>query len=423
MSNVRRLPGPIADVWDWQRLGACRGRDSAQFFHPDGERGASRDRREAAAKAVCRTLPGARGVRRARARGPRALRRLGRLHRGRAAAAARDRLGGPGRPRDRPRSTSAGWRPGSARPHKSRCRPQRRPAAPAHGPADRDPLSRRSSRSMSRREDASSRVECPRRTRRPLLDGHLDAVPAGRAVGRRCGRLRVCVSPVVSVARTRRRVLARAWRPTARTTAARCRSTTVAASVGLLPRRRRRPAPRPCEMPRCCAQATPATIDRARPSGRCRPRGVSIRDCVLIGACARPAARHPVRVEVGEAGQLQLGEPLAWPTRSRTGRAPPSAPGSRARSAAARRSCRRRASRRGRRAAPRSACRQVQPSTDRLDHLVGAVERARASSSRSLSGYAEPARVADQVAADLVGDAGQRDVPLDHRPREQVVVA
>lgn len=57
MSNVRRLPGPIADIWDWQRLGACRGRDSAQFFHPDGERGSSRSRREAKAKAVCFACP------------------------------------------------------------------------------------------------------------------------------------------------------------------------------------------------------------------------------------------------------------------------------------------------------------------------------------------------------------------------------
>ena len=57
MTNVTRLPGPIADVWDWQRLGLCRGRDSAQFFHPDGERGASRGRREAAAKGVCRACP------------------------------------------------------------------------------------------------------------------------------------------------------------------------------------------------------------------------------------------------------------------------------------------------------------------------------------------------------------------------------
>ncbi|GAA4688581.1 WhiB family transcriptional regulator [Phytohabitans rumicis] len=57
MSNVRRLPGPIADIWDWQRLGACRGRDSAQFFHPDGERGSSRNRREARAKSVCAACP------------------------------------------------------------------------------------------------------------------------------------------------------------------------------------------------------------------------------------------------------------------------------------------------------------------------------------------------------------------------------
>ena len=66
MSNVRRLPGPIAELWDWQRLGACRGRDSAQFFHPDGERGSSRNRRETKAKAVCVTCPVRARVRRAR---------------------------------------------------------------------------------------------------------------------------------------------------------------------------------------------------------------------------------------------------------------------------------------------------------------------------------------------------------------------
>lgn len=57
MANVRRLPGPIADIWDWQRLGLCRGRDSSQFFHPDGERGSSRYRREAQAKELCRACP------------------------------------------------------------------------------------------------------------------------------------------------------------------------------------------------------------------------------------------------------------------------------------------------------------------------------------------------------------------------------
>lgn len=57
MTNVTRLPGPIADVWDWQRRGQCRGHDSTQFFHPDGERGASRYRRESAAKVLCDTCP------------------------------------------------------------------------------------------------------------------------------------------------------------------------------------------------------------------------------------------------------------------------------------------------------------------------------------------------------------------------------
>ena len=57
MSDITRLPGPSADVWDWQRNGACRGRDSAQFFHPDGERGASRMRREIAAKSLCQSCP------------------------------------------------------------------------------------------------------------------------------------------------------------------------------------------------------------------------------------------------------------------------------------------------------------------------------------------------------------------------------
>ena len=39
-----------------------------------------------------------------------------------------------------------------------------------------------------------------------------------------------------------------------------------------------------------------------------------------------------------------------------------------------------------------------------------------------LQRYAEEPRVADQVAADLVGDAGQRDVALDHRAGQQLRV-
>ncbi|HCK78959.1 MAG TPA: WhiB family transcriptional regulator [Actinobacteria bacterium] len=57
MADLSRLPGPNADLWDWQLEGACRGLDSAVFFHPEGERGSARARREANAKAVCATCP------------------------------------------------------------------------------------------------------------------------------------------------------------------------------------------------------------------------------------------------------------------------------------------------------------------------------------------------------------------------------
>ncbi len=57
MSDVSRLPGPIDYAWQWQRHGACRGMDSAVFYHPDGERNPSRSRRTAAAKQVCTCCP------------------------------------------------------------------------------------------------------------------------------------------------------------------------------------------------------------------------------------------------------------------------------------------------------------------------------------------------------------------------------
>lgn len=57
MADTRRLPGPNADIWDWQIEGLCRGMDSAYFFHPDGERGPARARREAKAKEVCHRCP------------------------------------------------------------------------------------------------------------------------------------------------------------------------------------------------------------------------------------------------------------------------------------------------------------------------------------------------------------------------------
>ena len=57
MTDISRLPGPQAEKWEWQLLGACRAYDSDLFFHPEGERGPRRANREAAAKAVCAGCP------------------------------------------------------------------------------------------------------------------------------------------------------------------------------------------------------------------------------------------------------------------------------------------------------------------------------------------------------------------------------
>lgn len=57
MSEISRLPKPVADQWEWQYGGACRSLPSEMFFHPDGERGPRRRARETAAKAVCARCP------------------------------------------------------------------------------------------------------------------------------------------------------------------------------------------------------------------------------------------------------------------------------------------------------------------------------------------------------------------------------
>lgn len=57
MAKLTRLPGPLMEKWDWQYEGACRELDTEMFFHPEGERGSSRRRRAATAKAVCATCP------------------------------------------------------------------------------------------------------------------------------------------------------------------------------------------------------------------------------------------------------------------------------------------------------------------------------------------------------------------------------
>ncbi len=57
MTDVRRLPGPGAEKWEWQLHGSCRGENTELFFHPEGERGPARAAREAAAKSICSTCP------------------------------------------------------------------------------------------------------------------------------------------------------------------------------------------------------------------------------------------------------------------------------------------------------------------------------------------------------------------------------
>jgi WhiB family redox-sensing transcriptional regulator len=57
MSTISRLPGPVADFWEWQFAGSCRRENPDVFFHPDRERGPSRLKRDSTAKDVCRGCP------------------------------------------------------------------------------------------------------------------------------------------------------------------------------------------------------------------------------------------------------------------------------------------------------------------------------------------------------------------------------
>jgi WhiB family redox-sensing transcriptional regulator len=57
MAEIRRLPALHEGDWDWQLSAACRGLDTAAFYHPENERGPSRMRREMRAKAVCAGCP------------------------------------------------------------------------------------------------------------------------------------------------------------------------------------------------------------------------------------------------------------------------------------------------------------------------------------------------------------------------------
>ncbi|PFG18985.1 WhiB family transcriptional regulator [Serinibacter salmoneus] len=57
MAELSRLPGPAMHHWEWQYEGACRKAEPSIFFHPEGERGSARRRRDEAAKAVCAQCP------------------------------------------------------------------------------------------------------------------------------------------------------------------------------------------------------------------------------------------------------------------------------------------------------------------------------------------------------------------------------
>ncbi|MBK9434024.1 MAG: WhiB family transcriptional regulator [Micrococcales bacterium] len=57
MAELSRLPGTNTDHWNWQMDAACRGEESAKFFHPEGERGAARVVRQNRAKQICASCP------------------------------------------------------------------------------------------------------------------------------------------------------------------------------------------------------------------------------------------------------------------------------------------------------------------------------------------------------------------------------
>ena len=57
MTAIRPTLAPLADTWEWQQHGNCRGMDESMFFPPTGERGNARKVRENSAKAICASCP------------------------------------------------------------------------------------------------------------------------------------------------------------------------------------------------------------------------------------------------------------------------------------------------------------------------------------------------------------------------------
>lgn len=57
MTDVSNFPNVLAENWDWQIKGACRGSDPDTFYLPDNIRGQNKRSREAAAKSICQGCP------------------------------------------------------------------------------------------------------------------------------------------------------------------------------------------------------------------------------------------------------------------------------------------------------------------------------------------------------------------------------
>lgn len=57
MVNVKRLPMPLIEVYEWQEKGLCRTIEPDSFFGPDDESRGARERRERRAKRICARCP------------------------------------------------------------------------------------------------------------------------------------------------------------------------------------------------------------------------------------------------------------------------------------------------------------------------------------------------------------------------------
>src|SRR3954453_3761438 len=57
MAEISRLPGPVADLWEWQLKGAGPGAPPPLFSPPGGGRGPPRRNRDSAAKEICASCP------------------------------------------------------------------------------------------------------------------------------------------------------------------------------------------------------------------------------------------------------------------------------------------------------------------------------------------------------------------------------